>query len=337
VSQDAKITASVTRELELHKANCKEAGIEWRSAHGKLPCDFQGDAAEGAGMSTDPSPSPLVPRRRLRTELRRARAEVRLTQDQVASAMDWSLSKVIRIENGAVSISTNDLRALLDLYRIGDRARVDDLVELAKASRQPSWWGRHRGVLTPQYLQYIEYEEAATVLRSYQSILLPGLLQTEEYAASIIRKLAPSGTPAELMRTQVEVRRARQRILEQPDPPVYVSLLDEAVIQHIVGERKVADGQLARLIELATRPNVTIEIVPFTAGLYNGILQPFLHLEFPDPEDADVVFLESATRDTLLSDDDAGEVTGFRELFEAIRSMSMGPARTLAHLTNLAR
>ncbi len=288
-------------------------------------------------MSTDPSPSPLVPRRRLRTELRRARAEVGLTQDQVAVAMDWSLSKVIRIENGAVSISTNDLRVLLSLYQIHDRSRVDDLVELGRASRQPSWWGKHRGVVSPQYLQYIEYEEAATVLRSYQSILLPGLLQTEEYAALIIRKLAPAGTPAELMRTQVEVRMARQRLLEQAEPPAYICILDEAVIQHIVGERNVAERQMARLIDLARRPNVTIEIVPFTAGLYNGILQAFLHLEFPDPEDADVVFLEGPTRDTLLSNDDAGEVTEFRELFEAIRSVSMGPARTLAYLTNLAQ
>ena len=86
-----------------------------------------------------------------------------------------------------------------------------------------------------------------------------------------------------------------------------------------------------------TGVGVTIEIVPFTAGLYNGILQAFLHLEFPDPEDADVVFLEGATRDTLLSNDDAGEVTEFRELFETIRSVSMGPARTLAYLTNLAK
>ena len=268
-------------------------------------------------MSTDPGPSPLVPRRRLRTELRRARAEVGLTQDQVAAAMDWSLSKVIRIENGTVSISTNDLRVLLNLYQIQDRPRVDDLVELARASRQPSWWGKHRGVVSAQYLQYIEYEEAATVLRSYQSILLPGLLQTEEYAASIIRKSAPPGTPAELMRTQVEVRMARQRLLEQAEPPVYISILDEAVIQHIVGERNVADRQIARLADLARRPNVTIEIVPFTAGLYNGILQAFLHLEFPDPEDADVAVLEGATRDTLLSNDDAGEVTEFREIFES--------------------
>ena len=118
-----------------------------------------------------------MPRRRLRTELRRARAEVGLTQDQVAAAMDWSLSKVIRIENGTVSISTNDLRVLLNLYQIQDRPRVDDLVELARASRQPSWWGKHRGVVSAQYLQYIEYEEAATVLRSYQSTLLPGLLR----------------------------------------------------------------------------------------------------------------------------------------------------------------
>jgi transcriptional regulator with XRE-family HTH domain len=289
-------------------------------------------------MSGVPSQSPLVQRRRLRTELRRGRAAVSLTQEQVAVAMDWSLSKVIRIENGTVSISTNDLRVLLNLYEIRDRSKVDDLVELARASRQASWWSQYREVLTPQYLQYIEYEEAATVLRSYQPIMVQGLLQTEGYAASVIRKLAPPGTRAELIRTQIDVRMTRQqRLLEQAAPPTYISILDEAVIHHILGEGNAAAGQIARLIEIANRPNCVIEIVPFSAGLYNGMLQAFLHLEFPDPEDGDVVFLETPTRDMLLGNEDDAEIADFRELFEEIRSLSMGPVRSLAYLENLTK
>ena len=154
----------------------------------------------------DATPGPLVQRRRLRTELRRARAEADLTQDQVADAMDWSLSKIIRIETGAVGISTNDLRALLSLYKIHGPDRVHELVELARASRQPSWLSKYRGDISPQYLQYIEYEQAASVLRTYEPLLIPGLLQTEEYAAAIMRELADPDRPAETIQNRIRIR-----------------------------------------------------------------------------------------------------------------------------------
>jgi transcriptional regulator with XRE-family HTH domain len=286
--------------------------------------------------SPDPGPSPLVQRRRLRTELRRARAEVRMTQEQVAQAMDWSLSKVIRIETGAVGISTNDLRALLGLYEMRDRPRTDELVELAKASRQTSWWSRYRADISAQYLQYIEYEEAAAALRVFEPLLIPGLLQTEEYAAAVIRELADPGTPAEIIRTRIEIRLRRQLLLEQDSPPVIFFIMDEAAIQRLTGERNLAQGQIARLIDLANRPNVTLEVVPFSAGIYRGMIDPFAILEFPDPEDSDVLFSESS-RDTIFSHDEAGEITRFREVFERLRSLSLGHAGSLAYLTKLAR
>ena len=284
-------------------------------------------------MNTSPSPSPLVHRRRLRTELRRVRAGTGFTQEQVAAAMDWSLSKVIRIENGAVSISTNDLRALLNLYEIHDQNRTDELIELARASRQPSWWGKYREALNPQYLQLIEYEEAATVLRTYEPLLVPGLLQTEEYAATILRKFSSPGTPAEVIRTRIEIRLMRQQLLAKAEPPTLICVLNEAVVEHLVGDRNIAEAQIERLIQLAGMPNVTIEIIPYSAGLHRGMLEPFLVLEFPDPEDREVVFVESP-RDMIFSDDEAGDITGYRELFEEMRRISMGPARTLTYLAS---
>jgi transcriptional regulator with XRE-family HTH domain len=287
-------------------------------------------------VGPSPGPSPLVQRRRLRTELRRARAEARKTQEQVAIAMDWSLSKVIRIETGAVGISTNDLRALLSLYEIGDRARADELVELARASRQTSWWNRYRADISAQYLQFIEYEEAATVQRVFEPLLVPGLLQTEEYAAAIIRELAEPGTPAENIRTRIEIRLTRQQLLEQDPPQALFFVMDESAIQRLAGEQNFAQDQITRLIELANRPNVTLEIVPFSSGFYRGMLESFTILELPDPEDSDVLFSESS-RDTIFSHDEAGEITRFREVFELLRSISLGQAGTLAYLTRLVR
>lgn len=282
------------------------------------------------------SPSPLVQRRRLRTELRRARAETGLTQGEVASAMDWSLSKVIRIETGAVGVSTNDLRALLNLYEVRGPDRINELVELARASRQSSWWSKYRGEISPQFLQYIEYEEAASVLRTYEPLLLPGLLQTEEYAAAIIRGLADPETPADLMRTRIEIRLRRQRLLEQETPPTFTFVVDEAAIQRLIGEREIAQSQIARLVEAANRPNITIEVVPFSAGLHRGLLEPFVILEFPDAEDSDVLFLESS-RDMILSHDEAGDITGYREVFEELRSISLSPDASLSYLADLVK
>jgi transcriptional regulator with XRE-family HTH domain len=289
-------------------------------------------------VNTTPRPtaSPLVQRRRLRTELRRARSDARLTQEHVARAMDWSLSKIIRIETGAVGISTNDLKALLSLYQISDSDRIAELIELARASRQTSWSAKYRGDISPQFLQFIEYEEAASLLRTYEPLVVTGLFQTREYADAIIRRLADPDTPEELKQTRLEIRLARQQLLDQPSPPAVMCVLDEAVIQHVVGERDVALGQIDRLISLAARPNITLEIVPFSAGIHPGMLESFVILEFPDPEDSDVLFAETS-RDLIISHDEAGEISGYLEVFEDLRSISLGPDGTLAYLTSLAK
>jgi transcriptional regulator with XRE-family HTH domain len=290
-------------------------------------------APQWTGMN---APSPLVQRRRLRTELRRARGGAGMTQGEVARAMDWSLSKVIRIETGAVGVSTNDLRALLSLYEIDDQDRIGELVELARASRQSSTWNTYRGDISPQFLQFLEYEEAASVLRSYEPLLIPGLLQAEEYAATIIQGLPDPGTPPELIRKRLEIRQIRQRLLEQEAPSTFSFVMDESAIQRLFGQQNIAQGQIARLIELANRPGITVEVVPFSAGLHRGMLEPFQILEFSDPEDSDILFVESS-RDMILSHDEAGEIAGYREVFEELRSISLGPDGTLTYLANLLK
>jgi transcriptional regulator with XRE-family HTH domain len=278
----------------------------------------------------------MVHRRRLRTELRKARARTKLTQEQVASAMDWSLSKIIRIETGSVGISTNDLRALLDLYGINTVDQVNELIELARLSRLPSWWSKYRGDISNQFMQFLEYEEAASVMRAYEPLLLPGLTQTEQYSSVIMHELAFPDASEQMIQSRIEIRLSRQQLLEMPDPPTLIYVVDESAIQHLLGENSAAKDQLARLIDLAQRPNIEIEVVPFSQGLHRGMLEPFLILEFPDPEDNDVVFLESS-RDMIFTNDEAGEITGYREVFEHLRSISIGPEGTLEYFKRLAQ
>lgn len=250
--------------------------------------------------------------------------------------MDWSLSKIIRIETGAVGVSTNDLRALLALYKVHDPERIDELVELARASRQGSWSSKYRGSFSSQFLQFVEYEEAASVVRTYDPLLMPGLFQTEEYADAIIRRLADPDTAADLIQTRMEIRLTRQQLLEQPSPPTLMCVIDEAAIQRLVGERNIARSQIQRLISLAARPNITIEVVPFSAGLHRGMLEAFWVLEFPDPEDSNVLFVETS-RDIIVSHDEAGEISGYLETFEELRSISLGSDGTLAYLGDLLK
>lgn len=280
------------------------------------------------------SPSPLVPRRRIRGELRRARQEAGLTQESVATEMDWSLSKVIRIETGAVGISTNDLTALLRLYNITDPRRTRELVNLARAARQQSWWSAYRDTVPPTFFQYIEYEASASILRQYEPILIPGLLQTRNYAQAVISRYRRRFSASEV-ETAVELRMKRQQLLDQRTPPLLFMIMDEAAIRRLIGEKDLGVEQLMHIITLMSRPNITVEIIPFSAGLHSGIAENFTILEFGNESDSDVVYFESA-RDSLFSRDDAEEASIYRELFEGLRQVSLGPAGSLGFLKKIA-
>ena len=280
------------------------------------------------------SSSPLVERRQLRAELRQARQYAGLTQEAVAKEMDWSVSKIIRIESGAVGVSTNDLNALLRLYKVRDPQRIDGLIARGKAARQQTWWSKYRNALPQTYFKYIEYETSASIIRSYETTIIPGLLQTEQYATAASRLYRTNPT-ARKVKTTVEVRMKRQELLlSQPNPPLLFFILDEAVVYRLVSDENVRTAQLEKLITMANRPEITIEIVPFSIGLHRGMGENFSILEFPNPTD-DVIYFESV-RDGIFSYDASEEVAVYRELFEDLREISLGPKGTLEYLSRAA-
>jgi transcriptional regulator with XRE-family HTH domain len=286
------------------------------------------------GKAVTVSTSPLVERRRLRDELRQARLDADLTQEAVAKEMDWSISKIIRIETGAVGISTNDLYALLRLYKIRDPQRVKELIARGREARKQTWYSKYRPILTSTYFQYIEYETSASIIRSYEEILVPGLLQTEEYAASITQEYRPNVT-AKTVRALVEVRMKRQELLlGRPNPPLLFFILDEAVIRRLLGDDSVRNEQLKKLVNMAERPEIVIEIIPFSTGIHGGMSNVFSILEFPGPSD-DVIYFEGV-HESIFSRDVTEEVTLYRELFEELRSISLGPKGTLDYLVRAA-
>jgi transcriptional regulator with XRE-family HTH domain len=274
--------------------------------------------------------SPAVSRRRLRTELRRARDEAGLTQEHVARAMDWSLSKLIRIENGTNSISTNDLKILVQHYGITDEKRIAELVSLSKASRERSWWSSHPGIAKP-LAELIEYESAAHVSRHYEDLVFPGLLQTTDYMRAAIHQLAPD-LPADRIGALVEVRVKRQEeLFKRAEAPLLYFVIDEAVIRRVVGGTDVMRGQLQQLVEASDRPNVTVEVVPFTAGLIQGLQTSFVIHEFLDDADEELLYLESPHGDMLIRNKQ-DEILSYREDFERLREASLGSRGTIDFL-----
>ena len=280
--------------------------------------------------------SPLLQRRRLRAELKKARQESGLTQEQVASEMVWSLSKIIRIEamSSDSGISANDLKALLRLYGVKDPEKVNSLLALAQVTRGRSWWSAYRDVAPQSLLQLIEYESAAHVIRQFENLLIPGILQTEDYARAVIQDFYDERPGSDRLRALVELRVRREELFGSDNGPSFHFMLDEAVIRRLVGGASVMRRQLRRLLEVGEKPNITVEVVPFAAGLHPGMKGPFEVIEFADPRDEDIVFLESP-RDDIISDNPE-ETLGYRKKFDTLSEVSIGPQGSMAHIARIA-
>jgi transcriptional regulator with XRE-family HTH domain len=247
----------------------------------------------------DPTPlaDPTIHRRRLRSELRRAREAAGFAQSDVATAMDWSLSKLLRIETGAVGITTNDLKALLTHYGITDADRIDGLIAIAKMARERSRWSAYKDLGSPEFIAYLSYESAASVMRSFQPLLVPGLLQTEEYAREVLHGRAPDSLTVDRL---VDLRMSRQEILERESPPSLHFIMDEAVVHRAVGGPNVMRRQLRRIEELAQQPHITVRIVPFSVGFYQRLRIAYTIFEFADPANENVLFIENPQGDMVV-------------------------------------
>ena len=273
--------------------------------------------------------SPLMLRRRLRTELRTARLEEDLTQEQVARAMEWSLSKMNRIEKAKTGISTNDLKALLPLYGITDKKRTQELLDLARTARQGRWWRRLQRCRAGKLLELIDYESAASTVHQFETTFVPGILQTEEYASAILQEFHRGICQA---RTWQPGRAAHQAAgpAGRREAPKFSFVLDESVVHRVVGSPAVTSKQFMHLVSTAELPSVTIQIVPFTAGLHPGMGGAFEVVEFDDTDDENIVFFEG--RAAISSARTQGKPDSYLKAFKLIKEKSLAPADSVALL-----
>jgi transcriptional regulator with XRE-family HTH domain len=276
-------------------------------------------------------------RRRLRSVLRQLRTEVGFTQDHVAAEMDWSLSKVIRIETGAVSVSVNDVRALLNLYSIVDKARVAEIIELARVARQRPWWYAYRDHYSAGFLSYLDLEAGAAVLKFFQPAIIPGLLQTEDYARAAIYATAFAAQADDRIDIDVEVRLHRQRtIFDQPNPPQVTVVLDEAALRRSLGGPDIMRAQLNHLLQTRHRlSNVALRLLPFSVPVVAGTYGQFIILEFEDEEDQPAVYLEGVENATMLRAEHRIS-DPYVQLFDRLHAAALDEDGSIAFISALA-
>ena len=278
--------------------------------------------------------SAFILRRRLRTELVTARLEKNLTQQQVAEAMDWSMSKMNRIEKAKTGISTNDLRALLRTYGITGKERTDQLLALAREARKSPWWRSYSDVAPAQLLELMDYESASSAISQFETIFVPGTLQTEEYASAVLRAFydekSPDEKSAERVTRLVDLRTQRRELLTSGNAPEFSFVLDESVIRRPVASPSVMSRQLQHLASIAELSNVTIQVVLFAAGLYPGMKGAFELVHFEDTPDEDIVYLEGPDRDFISEDPE--KTNGYLEAFRQITAVALSPSDSVDRL-----
>lgn len=283
-------------------------------------------------MSND---SPAVARRRVRLALRRKREARGLTQTQVADQMEWSLSKVMRIESGEVTIAPNDLRFLLDFLGVSGPEEKQLLVEAAKLSRQRSamptgWWDEEpfRDEMTTAMRQLVRYETQATAIRYFYALVVPGQLQIPAYAKAVMENYRgyPSEGGVEMtdakVATRIEARERRHRqLLERKDAPTIYVLLDESVMLRRIGGPEVLGQQLAELLRLVRQRRLVVRIVPFDHPVPFPVLGTYELLYLGDDKAADaeeyaVMYRESDLMDEIV--EDVEKLRRHRHIFERL-------------------
>ncbi|MFB7460000.1 MULTISPECIES: helix-turn-helix transcriptional regulator [unclassified Streptomyces] len=276
--------------------------------------------------------NPTVRRRRLGQELRKLRENKGMTAEEVAERLLVSQSKISRLENGRRSISQRDVRDLCGVYEVEDHRIVDSLMQMAKDSRQQGWWHSFGDI---PYSVYIGLETDAASLRIYDPQVVPGLLQTRQYAEALIAGALPETAPVDIeKRVQVRMRR-QERISAAENPLRLWTVLDEAALRRVVGSPALMREQLEHLVEQTRLPHVTVQVIPFEMGAHPGLNGQYAILEFPDTADSSVVYIEGVTSDLYL--EKANDVQKYSVMYEHLRAQALNVEQSRQFIANIAK
>ncbi|GAA2432307.1 helix-turn-helix transcriptional regulator [Actinomadura vinacea] len=276
--------------------------------------------------------SPTVRRRRLASEMRRLRKEAGKTREEAARFADIAPATVSRIEAATHAPKVADIMALCKFYGL-DEERAEVLITLARQSRQRGWWQKYGEVIPSWFEVYVGLEEEVSDVRTYQSEVIFGLLQTEAYARGVL--LADDDVSPDEGERLLEVRMRRQRLLEVADRPELWVIQNEAALRREVGGVSTMREQLSHLAELSRQPGITIQVLPFSAGAHPSMHGAFEVLSFSDRRDPDVVYVDYRRGSIYL--EHAVEVDDYAQLFDQLRARALGPDESRALIAHIAQ
>jgi hypothetical protein len=267
---------------------------------------------------------PTVRRMLLGAQLRRLRTEAGVSRQDAGEAIRASEWKIHRLENGQVGFKERDIIDLLRRYGVTDHDELDAFLALAQEANQPSWWNSYSDLLPQWFRAYIDLESAATLIRTYEGQLVPGLLQTEAYMRALMRDTLHE--PPEDTERRIALRLRRQQLLTQPGGPRLWAIVDEAALRRSVGGHEVMRAQVTRLLEAIELPSVILQVLPLAIGAHPGMVTGFTILRFPDEELPDVVYLEQLDGAAYL--DRRESVDHYYHVMEVISGHSAAPEKT---------
>jgi transcriptional regulator with XRE-family HTH domain len=279
-----------------------------------------------------PRPSPTARRRRLAAALRQMREARHLSCAEAGKAAGWSESKISRIETGRVRTRQPDLERLLDLYEVRGDTRAA-LLALGRQATHRGWWHSYADALPAWFEDYVGLEDGAKSLFTYQNQLVHGLMQTEEYAAAVIRTAQP-GAGADEVERQLAARATRQALLTASNPLQVWAVLDEAVLRRQVGGSAAMQAQLNRIREIGTLPNVTLQVLTFDAGAHASMGTSFELLQFPEAGDTAIVYIEDHTSSQYL--ETTADIERYTLVFDHLRASALSPERSSEFIGKVA-
>jgi transcriptional regulator with XRE-family HTH domain len=276
--------------------------------------------------------SPTLRRRQLGAELKKCREAARLTQEAVSREFEWHAAKVTRIETARVAVTPRDVKDLLTLYGVRDEDYREALMTLARQSKERTWWTDYRDLMRPG--SFIGLEAGASAMRTWEPIVLPGLLQTEDYIRALIRSGRPDDAAKDIDR-RIALRMTRQSRLTGVQPLEFSAIVDESVLHRVIGGQDVMEHQMKRLIDVAQLPNVTVQILPLDAGAHSFLGGPAALLEFREATHMDVVYVEGLAGDYY--EEQPSEVARYRQDFERLSARALDNRMSIKLIEGLLR
>lgn len=276
---------------------------------------------------------PTVRLRRLAAELRRLRSQVDLSWEVVSEKTNINKTTLYRIEKAQARPQKRTLIALLNLYE-ATKEEHEYLTALLRDAGKQGWLRPYHSDLPEEYTAYISFEDEAAGVRNYETSFIPGLLQDEDYARAVIRGVLPAATDEEV-EDRVRARMERQAVLTRDKPLKFWAVVDEAALRRVVGGNAVMREQLRHLTELVKMPHVTLQVIRFSAGAHPGMPGQFVLMDFEDPMDTDLIYIDSMAGDLFLEAE--ADIRRYRAVFDTLVAVALSPNDSAALIAEAAK